>query len=75
MTRQCRPRRRTLGRFADDGLGTRVPMPQENGAVFRAGRDVAVGCNVAFGSTEASDNAEMTVHDLRNFGYGSQKRR
>ena len=61
-------RRRTLGRLTDDGLGARVPVPEEDGAVLAARRHVAVGRDVALGAAQARDDAEVAVDDLHDLG-------
>ncbi len=40
-------------------------MPEENCAIFRAGRNVAVRRDVAFRSSKASHDAVVTENDLK----------
>lgn len=70
MAGERRSGRRNLA-LADDGLRTRVPMPQEHRAVGGPGGDVAVRRNVAFGPRQARHHAvvaEDDLHDLGGFG-------
>lgn len=68
VTRQRRPRRGALGRLPYDRLCPSVPVPQEDGAILRAGGDVAVGRDVALGPAQAGHDPKVTVDDLGDFG-------
>ena len=50
------------------GLRPRVPVPQEDGAVLRAGHDVAVRGDVALGPGQAGHDAVVAKDDLADLG-------
>lgn len=54
--------------LAHNALRAGVPVPQEHGAVGRAGRNVAVGGDVALGPREARDDAKVAKDDLHDLG-------
>lgn len=54
--------------LAYDGLGARIPVPQQHRAVGRAGRDVAVRGDVALGAAQARHHSVVAVDDLHDFG-------
>lgn len=54
--------------FAHDGLGPGVPVPQQDGAICRAGGDIAIRSDVTLGSRQTCHDTVMTENDLDYFG-------
>ena len=58
-----RPRGRGLS-LAYNALGSRIPMPEEDGAIFGTGSNVAIRGYVAFRPRQTCYDAIMSEHDL-----------
>ena len=58
----------SVGPLPHDALVSGAPVPQEDGAVLRAGRHVEVGVHVVLGPRQASHHPVVTEHDLGDLG-------
>lgn len=64
---------RRMFSFAYNALGSGIPMPKKNSAIFGTGSNVTVGSDVTFRSGQTGHQAKMTKNNLNNFGGVSRE--